>query len=309
MPDPKKLLIAADMDRTFLDRAGADRRFQIEQRRVRSEHELAAIVGDCEILVSRAFHPITRRVIEAAPRLRLIAQGTSGVDNIDHAAARERDIALISLPGGNANAVAELVIGYVISLTRTVPLYTRQVLAGVWQRDDCATRHELRHFTLGIIGLGQVGRRVSRLAGLLGMRARAVDPYLTEADFDERGAKPAATLDELLTTSDIVTIHVPLTSETRKFIAERQIARLRPGSFLINASRGEVLDQNAALDALRSNHLAGLALDVYDPEPPMIAFPDDQRLILTPHIAGCSFECKAAIGEELYEKICRHYWG
>jgi len=303
----KKLLIAADVDRSLHERAAADGRFEIVDRPVRTEEELAAIVGECDVLITRSFNRVTRRVLERAPRLELIAQGTSGTDNIDHAAARERGITVLNLPGTNADAVAELVIAAMISLTRTIPEYTRELVRGVWNREDCASRHELRHYRLGIVGLGEVGRRVARLAGVFGMRVAAIDPYISDRDFVERGAVRVRSLDELLKSSDIVTLHVPLMPETRRMIGASQIAAIPRGSVLINAARGEVLDQKAALDALQSNHLAGLLLDVFDPEPPPHGFPDDPRLILTPHIGGCTHEAKAAIGAKLYEKIVEFY--
>jgi D-3-phosphoglycerate dehydrogenase len=294
---PKRLLIAAAADRALVERAKADPRFEVIDHQVRTEDELAAIVGDCEILVTRSYNRVTKRVLDAAPRLELIAQGTSGTDNIDAAAAAARGITVLNLPGANANAVAELVIGIIITLTRTVPAYTASMRRGEWTRDDCATRHELRHHRLGIVGLGQVGSRVARYAAAFGMPWRAYDPYI--APFAER----AATLDELLRTSDILTLHVPLTDETRAMIAAPQIAALPPGAILVNAARGEVLDVPAALSALAANHLGGLALDVFDPEPPLRTWPDDPRLILTPHIAGCTHEARACIGELLWERI------
>ena len=301
----KKLLIAADVDRRFVERASADARFDVRHQPVRTEEELAEAIGDAEVLVTRAYNRVTRRVLERAPRLELIAQGTSGIDNIDAAFARERGIEIISLPGANANAVAELVLGYMISMTRTVPFYTREVVRGAWERDDCATRHELRFHPLGIVGLGEVGRRVARLAGAFGMRVLAYDPYLLDEEFEARGAGRVASLEELLRTSAIVTLHVPLSDETRRMIGAPQIAAMPRGSYLISAARGEILDQEAALRALADEHLAGLAMDVFDPEPPVGGFPDDPRLILTPHIAGCTFECKADIGGMLYEKVVK----
>jgi phosphoglycerate dehydrogenase-like enzyme len=300
----KRLLIAADVDRTLIDRALVDPRFEVEIKPVKSEEDLAAIVGNCEILVTRAYNRVTRRVLERATHLALIAQGTSGTDNIDDICARERGIRIISLPGENANAVAELVIGFMIAMTRTVPRYTREVVAGVWQRDDCATRHELAHYTLGLVGLGEVGMRVARLARAFSMRVIAVDPYISDADFADRNAERAASLDQLLSAADILSLHVPLTPETRRMISDEQLRALHPGSYLINASRGEVLDQNAALGALAGGHLAGVALDVYDPEPAAGGFPDDPRLVLTPHVGGCTHESKASIGVKLYERIC-----
>ena len=295
----KKILVAADVDRSLDERAQGDARFTVVRRPVRTEAELADVVGEAEVLVTRAYNKVTRRVLDAAPRLELIAQGTSGIDNIDLDAARERGIRVIHMPGVNANAVAELVLGFAIAMTRTVPLYTREVVRGVWSRDDCAARHELRHFRLGIIGLGSVGSLVARYARVFGMEVHAYDPYVDEARVE--------TLDELLALTDILTLHVPLTAETRKMIGPREIAKLARGSYLINASRGEVLDQDAALDALRSEHLAGVALDVFDPEPPAGGFPDDPRLILTPHVGGCSHEVKTTVGGQLFEKIARHY--
>ena len=133
------------------------------------------------------------------------------------------------------------------------------------------------------------------------MKMSAYDPYI--GDFPER----VATLDELLRNADILTLHVPLTGETRSMIAARQIAALPPGAILVNAARGEVLDVSAALDALAANQLGGLALDVFDPEPPTRPWPDDPRLILTPHVAGCTHEARACIGELLWQRIATFY--
>lgn len=299
----KTLLVAADLDHSLFERANAHGGFRVLHQPVRTEAELQAIIGDAHILVTRAYNKVTRRVIESAPHLELIAQGTSGIDNIDADAVRERGIEVIHMPGVNADAVAELVLGFMISMTRTVPFYTREVVRGRFERDDCATRHELRHHRLGIIGLGQVGSRVARLARAFGMQVQAYDPYVS--DFGE--VTRLASLEELLATTDILTLHVPLTSETRQIVGARELQMLKRGSYVINAARGEVLDQRAALDALASNHLAGLALDVFDPEPPDAPLPDDPRLILTPHIGGCSYEVKTTVGGRLYERIVEFY--
>ena len=304
---PKRLLVAADVDPALVARARGDARFEVVHRPVRTEEELAAIAGDCEVLVTRSYNRVTRRVIDAAPRLELIAQGTSGTDNIDMEIAAARGIAIVSLPGGNANAVAELVIGLMIALTRTVPAYTDEMRRSVWNRDDCATRHELRHHRLGMVGLGHVGMRVAHLAAAFGMHVAAYDPYISDADFVERGAVRIRILDELLRASDIVTLHVPLTPKTRGMIGNDQLAALPPGAFLINTARGEVLDTAAAFDALARNRLGGLALDVFDPEPPTQRWPADPRLIVTPHVAGCTHEAKVSVGEMLWEKISAFY--
>jgi phosphoglycerate dehydrogenase-like enzyme len=264
---------------------------------LRADERFALIddVAQAEVLITRTINKVDAALLDRAPDLRVIAQGTSGIDNIDVDAATARGIDVINLPGVNANAVAELVIGHIIALTRTVPQYVREMTTGQWQRGDCATRHELRHHSLGILGLGNVGSRVARMARTFGMQVRACDPYVAGAD---------ASLEEVLR-SDIITLHVPLTNETRNMIGANEIASMPRGAILINAARGEVLDLDAALSALANDHLGGLAIDVFDPEPPSRLFPDDPRLIVTPHIAGCTFEAKNDAAELLYAALTR----
>jgi phosphoglycerate dehydrogenase-like enzyme len=285
-----------------------DERFEVRYAPAHSEDELIAELGDREVVVTRHYNPLTTRVINAAKGLRLIAQGTTGLDNIDHDAAAAKGITIVDAAGENANAVAELVIAQMISLTRTIPLYHRQMLAGTWERRDCDTRHELRWYRLGIVGIGHVGRRVAKLAAAFGVNAVAYDPYLSAAEIEARGATKVDSLNELLDQATILTLHVPLTEETRGMVGRHELERLAPEAIVINASRGEVIDRTALLERLRAGLLSGVALDVFDPEPPTdLNAGDDSRLILTPHIAGCSFESKASIGEAIYRKICAFY--
>ena len=289
----KSVFIAADVERLLTDALRSDANFTIVNT-----------LADAEVLITRAFIKVDRAMIDAAPKLEVLAQGTSGIDNIDLDAVRDRGVTLIHLPGVNANSVVELVIGNMIALTRTIPFYTGQVADGVFDRTDCMTRHELSYFTLGIIGLGNVGSRLAKLASAFGMRVVAYDPYITDFGI----AKRADSLIELIAASEIITLHVPLTDETRKMIAARELAMMKRGTIVINASRGEVLDTEAALASLVDhNHLGGLALDVFDPEPPRHPLPHDPRLILTPHIAGCTAESKTAAGVKLYEKLVEFY--
>ncbi|HEY2092110.1 MAG TPA: NAD(P)-dependent oxidoreductase [Thermoanaerobaculia bacterium] len=288
----KNVFIAAAAERALVERLEADPRFTIVDR-----------IEEAHVLITRTINDVSRDMLAKAPALELVAQGTSGIDNIDVEALRERGIPLVHLPGINANAVAEMVIGQIIMLTRTLPLYARQMVQGIWNRDDCATRHELRHYVLGIAGYGNVGSRVARLARAFGMRVVAFDPYVSDLGETER----APSLDELLRIADVVTLHVPLTSETRRMIGPREIAAMKRGAILINAARGEVLDLDAALAGLASNHLGGLAVDVFAVEPPHHAWPNDPRLILTPHIGGGTHEAKSTAAEVLYRKICEFY--
>lgn len=306
--EPISTLIAADVSQTLRDLLERDLRFAVTWQPCRDEESLRQAISAHQLLVTRHYNKVTPRVIDSAPALRLIAQGTSGLDNIAEERAAERGIAIVSTPGENANAVAELVVSHMIALTRTVPLYHRLTMRGTWSRDDCATRHELRAHLVGIVGLGRVGGRVARLLAPFGVRCVAYDPYITDEEAVQRGAVRIHSLEELLQGADILTLHVPLTDETRNMIGAPQLDLLRPGSFVVNSSRGEVLDLQAVLERLRLGSLGGAAVDVYDPEPPD-AFEgvDDTRLILTPHIAGCSFESKASIGANLYRQICAFF--
>lgn len=301
------VLVAAEVSRSLLELLRGDERFAVDYHPSPDEQSLLAALHDHELLVTRHYNKVTRRVIERGAPLRLIAQGTSGVDNIDTAAANERGVTVINTPGENANAVAEWVVAQMLSLTRTIGAYHRSMLAGEWARGDCDNRHELRHFRLGIVGLGRVGSRVAKLAAAFRMRASAYDPYISEEAFAQGAAARVSSLAGLLATTDILTMHVPLTDETRGFIGRSELQLLPRGSFVLNAARGEVLDFSALQDLIRSGHIAGAAVDVYSPEPPTETFLDDPRLIMTPHIAGCSNESKDSIGRELYREICRFF--
>jgi D-3-phosphoglycerate dehydrogenase len=288
----KNVFIAAPVERALVERLNADPQFTIVDR-----------IEDAHVLITRTINDVSREMLAKAPHLELVAQGTSGIDNIDLDALAERKIPLAHLPGINANAVAEMVIGQIIMLTRTLPLYARQMVQGTWNRDDCATRHEMRHYLLGIVGHGNVGSRVARLARAFGMRVVAFDPYVPDLGDTER----AASLNELLSIADVLTLHVPLTTETRRLIGPRELGAMKRGTILINAARGEVLDLDAALSALASHHLGGLAVDTFEVEPPRRPWPDDPRLILTPHIGGGTFEAKSTAAELLYWKIADFY--
>jgi D-3-phosphoglycerate dehydrogenase len=305
---PERVFVAADIGAGFLERISADPAFEVSFRDVRTEEELAEGAREADVLVTRHHNRVTRRVLEGASRLRLLAQGTSGLDNIDLEYARERGISVVGLPGENANAVAELVISHMIALTRTVPAYGEMIRSGVWQRADCAGRRELSAHTLGIVGIGRVGRRVAALARTFSVNVIAYDPYLSEEEINARGAARCATLEELLRRCSILSLHVPLTGETRGMIGSAEMDLLPPGVCVINTCRGQVLDQSELFARLKTGRIAGAALDVYEEEPPRNSdWPDRSRLILTPHVAGCTGEARESIGRLLYERISEFF--
>lgn len=291
------------MDAALIDLLQADPGVELDYHPVSDEAALIQRIGGAEVLVTRYHNGVTARVLDAAPDLKLIVQGTSGTDNIDFATAERRGIRVVALPGENANAVAEWVIGAMIALTRTVPAYTRQVRQGIWQREDCATRRELRSHQLGIVGIGRVGSLVAAHARSFGMSPLAYDPYLSAEEVARRGGHKMESFEELLARTEILTLHVPLTEETRRMVGSVQLETLPAGAIVINACRGPVVDEAAVLHALASNHLGGVALDVFEEEPPRREWPDDPRLILSPHVAGCSRESKESIAREIYTRI------
>lgn len=301
---PIGVAIIADVASSLREAFAADPRFAVVERIDSERGVIAAAARGCAVLVTRHHNRVDAELLDALPALRVIAQATSGTDNIDLEAARGRGITIVSTPGANANAVAEYVIAQLLALSRTIPQYDAQLRRGEWSRRDCATRHELSHYRLGIVGLGNVGRRVAALARNFGMEVAAYDPYLTDADFEERSASRVSTLAELLGESSALSLHAPLTSETRGMIGERELMSLPRGSLVVSPARGELLDFAALLRALETGHIAGAACDVFDPEPAQFAGELPPNLILTPHVAGCTAEAKEGAGLRLYGEVC-----
>lgn len=301
--EPIRVAVVADVARSLRLALGADSRFEVAEQIVHSPSELVIAARDAVVLVTRHHNRISSETLDGLPALKVIAQATSGLDNID-ASARERGIAIVATPGANANAVAEYVLGQIITLTRELDSYHAMIAEGGWNRSDCARLHELSSFALGIVGIGHVGSRVSALAGMLGMKVLAFDPYLTADEIAHRGAIRCDSLGQLLDECSILTLHAPLTEETRDMIGARELDRLRPGSYVINAARGELLDFEALLRGLASGRIAGAACDVFDPEPARLTRVLPANLRLSPHIAGCTAEAKEGAGLRLYDRIC-----
>ena len=227
---------------------------------------------------------VTRAVIEHAPQLAIIARHGAGVDAVDLAAATERGVVVTTTGTENAAAVAEYTFALLLALMRKVVRADGDMRAGAWSRGPLVG-FELDGRTIGIVGLGAVGRRVARQGHGFGMRMLAFDPHLASpADV----AVELTTLERLLAESDVVTLHVRLTPETRALFDARAFAAMKPTAFFVNTSRGEVVDEAALIDALSSNRIAGAALDTYEQEPLSAASALRQlrNIVLSPHVAG-----------------------
>ena len=239
------------------------------------------------------FEPITAKVIAAAPRLRVIAKHGAGVDNIDIAAATQAGIVVLSAAGVNSEAVAEMTIALFLALARDIPLADKQVRAGGWPRLAGA---ELFRKTVGIVGLGQIGRLVAARAAGFEMKVLAHDTLVTQAAARALGID-LVSLDELLAKADYISLHVPLTKETRGMIGAAQLARMKKSAFLVNVSRGGTIDEKALYEALKSKQIRGAALDVFEAEPPgQSAFFALDNIIVTPHMAGYTIEAVTETG-------------
>ncbi|HEX9015009.1 MAG TPA: hydroxyacid dehydrogenase [Chloroflexota bacterium] len=293
-----------------------EQRFELTIRPYLDGQELIDAVPGYEVILMRVDQFITRQVIEAANRLRVIAVASIGLDHIDRAAAAERGIVVFNVPGGSSQSVAETTIALMLNVTKRLVEANNDVKASVWDRVKYRSI-ELEGKTLGLVGIGQIGMRVARLALAFGMKLLATDPYVRmvydPGSWD--GVTPSRQiemvgLEELLRRSDIVSLHCPLTGETRHLISSRELAMMQPHAFLINTARGPVVDELALRNALLEKQIAGAAVDVFDEEPtrgvpfrtPLLGLGNDVCL-LSPHIAGVTRESQARIGVIVANRI------
>ena len=252
----------------------------------RREDELIALMGDASACIVST-DPFTRRVIAANPHLRLIARVGVGTDSIDHDAANEHGVGISITPGMNAEPVADQALAMILALIRRVVAQDENVKSGKWERVGRLTGWELPGKRVGVVGAGTIGRAVIRRLRGFDVDIVFFDPLVAAID----GAAKLPTLDRLLETSDIVTLHAPLLSATQRLIDGDAIARMKPGAFLINTSRGGLVDQKALFAALGSGRLGGAGLDVFEEEPPVAAdLADVPNLVCSAHMGGLSRE-------------------
>ncbi len=249
-----------------------------------SEDEIIGLLPGCVGYLA-GVERISSNVLESAKDLKVISRNGTGIDNIDLESAKRLNIRICSTQGANARGVAELAIGLMFSLVRSIPSQDEKMKEGVWER---IRGIELEDRVLGLIGCGQIGQHVALLALGLGMRVLAYDP---DPSFSPSEKFQYVSLDELLPQSDIISLHRPAPLSGKPFVTAEVIERMKKGVYLINTARASLLDENAVLEGLDSNHIAGLAIDVYEKEPP-----DDFRLvkhdhvIAAPHVGGFTKE-------------------
>jgi len=261
---------------------------------------------EAQALIVRSAVKVTREVLEKAGRLRVIGRAGVGVDNVDLAAATAAGVLVMNTPGGNAVSVAEHTIALMLALARSIPQANASTRAGKWEKKKFLG-NELRGKTLGILGLGSIGREVVRRARAFEMRILASDPYVNPETAADLGVELVEAA-RLYAESDYLTLHVALTPETRGMLNRRAFEQMKPGIRIVNCARGELMDQEALSEALESGRVAGAALDVFQPEPPPADFPlfRFESVIATPHIAGSTEEAQEIVGVRIAEQILEY---
>jgi len=263
---------------------------------------LPAALADADALVVRSAVQADDALMAHAPKLRVIGRAGVGVDNIDSAAATRRGIVVMNTPGANAVAVAELTIGLMLALARKVPAANTSMHSGKWEK-KILLGAELRGKTLGILGLGRIGLEVAKRAKGFGLEIIGSDPFVSAAVARENGIK-LVTLDELIAGSEYLTLHVGLTPQTTGVINAKTLATMKKGVRIINCARGELIDDAALVEALKSGQVAGAALDVFVEEPLKNSpYAELDNVILTPHIAGSTGEAQEAVGIQIARQV------
>jgi D-3-phosphoglycerate dehydrogenase len=263
---------------------------------------LAAELSDADALVVRSAVQVDAALLESAPKLRVIGRAGVGVDNIDIPAATHRGIVVMNTPGANAVAVAELTLGLMISMARSVPRANATMHAGKWEKKSLQGS-ELRGKTLGIVGLGRVGLEVARRAASFGMDILGYDPFVAPVIARENNVT-LVPIDQIFKQSDYLTLHVGLTTQTEGLINATSIKIMKKGIRIINCARGELIVEQALADAIQSGKVAGAALDVFHQEPLKDSpFFNLENVILSPHIAGSTDEAQEAIGIQLAMQV------
>jgi D-3-phosphoglycerate dehydrogenase len=268
------------------------------------EAELLPIVADATALVVRSETKVTKKVIEAAKQLRVVGRAGVGVDNVDIEAATQHGTVVMNTPGGNTVTTAELTFTMLLSLARKVPQAAATMIAGKWDR-KLFQGVELQGKTLGILGMGRIGTEVAKRAIAFGMRVVAYDPYLTEDRAKAIGAEFAPEVDYVYREADFITVHMPVTKETKEMLNAAAFAKMKPGVKIVNCARGEIVSETDLIAALESGKVAGAALDVFAVEPLPADHPyrKQANLILTPHLGASTEEAQEKCGIEVAEVI------
>ena len=278
------------------------REAQVDDCKGISAEELLEKVGDYDAMIVRGRTKVTKDVISAGKKLKVIGRAGVGVDNIDTAFAKEKGIVVVNAPSATTTAVAELAVGLIFALAREIPRADAGMKEGKWLKKELVGT-ELYGKTLGIIGFGRIGSTVGQIAAAVGMRINACCLFRIPETIRIIGGE-LLMLDDIIEKSDFITIHTPLTDETRGMIGANEFARMKDGVYLVCTARGGIIDEKALLDALESGKVAGAALDVYATEPPVFKeLIDHPKIIATPHMAGQTREAQRRAAKDISKEV------
>jgi D-3-phosphoglycerate dehydrogenase / 2-oxoglutarate reductase len=297
-----RILVCDGLEQTGVDILRSASGLTVDERPSITADELAQIIPEYDALIVRSKTKVTADLIEKAKRLRVVGRAGTGVDNIDVSAATRRGIIVMNAAAGNTTTTAEHTFAMLMSLARQIPQADASMKTGKWEKTRF-TGVELMGKTLGIIGLGRIGSAVSERAKAFGMNVLAFDPYFTEEAARDLGIERAS-LDEIFSRADFITLHTPLTEETRGIVNAAAIEKMKPGVRLINCARGGLIDERALQDGLKSGKVAGAALDVFEQEPtpadnPLFAF---HQVITTPHLGASTTEAQLGVATMIAEQ-------
>jgi D-3-phosphoglycerate dehydrogenase len=269
-----------------------------------SEAELLPLVSDVVAMVVRSETKVTKKIIEAAPKLRVVGRAGVGVDNIDVEAATQRGVVVMNTPGGNTITTAELTFAMILNLARKVPQAHKTMVEGKWDR-KAFQGVELAEKTLGILGMGRIGGEVAKRALAFGMRVLAYDPFLSEARAKALGVELVGELDAVYRDADFITVHMPVTEQTKGMLNAAAFAKMKPNVRIVNCARGEIIVENDLLAALDSGKVAAAGLDVFSEEPLAAEHPfrKHANIVLTPHLGASTGEAQEKCGIEVAEVV------
>ena len=288
-----RVLVTDEIDADGVAMLASEAALQVDEVPTLPEPELLARIGQYDAIVGRSATKISEPLLRHATRLKVVGRAGVGVDNIALETATALGVAVINAPAGNTVAVAELLFGTLLALLRHIPQAAASMREGRWDRSQLLG-HELNGRTLGIVGLGRIGSEVARRAAAFGMELVGFDPYVGEERFQSLRVRRVATLEALLDEADVVTVHTPLTEETRGLIGRRELSRLAPGAVVANLARGGIVEETALAAALTAGQIRGAAVDVYGREPLAADHPlrTAPNVVLTPHIGASTAEAQ-----------------
>lgn len=299
-----KVLVADPVSQRGIDELSTGGALEVVVRTGLPEAELLTIIGEFDAMVVRSQTKVSAKVIEAAKKLKVVGRAGVGVDNVDVDAATKHGVIVMNTPGGNTISTAEHAFSLLVSIARSIPQAHATVKAGKWDRKKFEGV-ELYNKTLGILGMGRIGSEIARRAIAFGMRVLAYDPYLSAAKARTLQVELIESLDELIPRADFMTLHMPLTAETKHMLDTRRLGLCKKGVRIVNCARGGLIDEAALAEALKSGQVAAAALDVFEVEPPPAEFPlrDLDNIVFTPHLGASTAEAQENVGIEIAAAI------